>query len=136
MSRSPQLSCAATIALCALAAASVARGQPEASGPQLPRRFTFDGAFAGAPGLGFEFTRGTYDDLFAGAFPGKLYTPRAGTICHGLIVLLCEVMTDVSPPHGDWRSSAIAFATSQDQGRTWNLQFEDAPVDFGVRRGE
>lgn len=218
------------LVLSAFVAAPAARAQHDASGPYLPRRFNFDGAFAGSPGLVFDFTRpvatrspdgqpvspdaprysptatiasaplletvrvnggqqrlmgsgldhdgttplmvladlshqhfdvftvagdalrlaeqggagrirtaiarGAYNDLLAGAVPGKLYAPRAGTVCHGLIVVLCEVMTDVSPPSGNWRSSAVAFVISQDQGRTWQLQFEDAPVNPGVRRVE
>lgn len=83
-----------------------------------------------------ELAGAAFNDVLRGAVPGKLYSPRAATICHGLIVLFCEVLEDADPPAGLWRSRAVAFVLSQDQGRTWQLHHEDSAVDVGVRRGQ
>ncbi|MCK4872986.1 MAG: hypothetical protein KAS72_09695 [Phycisphaerales bacterium] len=74
-------------------------------------------------------------DLMQGSIPEKSYEPMAGAICHGLITILCTVWQDTDPPYEDWQIVAMAFVTSQDQGQTWQLTFEDSPVDIGWPRG-
>lgn len=72
-------------------------------------------------------------DIMQGAYPGKAYTPRAGTVCHGLIVLVCEVMVDIGQP--EWESQAVAIVYSRDAGLSWHLQWEDTPIQTGLARG-
>lgn len=71
-------------------------------------------------------------DIMQGTVPFKLYRPTAGAVCHGLIVLACNVYKLTGP--GVWESSAIAFAVSQDRGQTWALHFEDADAQVGASR--
>lgn len=71
-------------------------------------------------------------DIMQGAVPFKLYRPTSGAVCHGLIVLACNVYTLTGP--NTWESSAIAYATSQDRGQTWSLHFEDASAQVGAAR--
>jgi hypothetical protein len=75
------------------------------------------------------------DDLLQGAVANKTYAPVSAAVCHGLIVVLCTVWEDAAPPTGDWQQVAMAFVTSQDAGLTWELFFEDSPVDEGWQRG-
>jgi hypothetical protein len=78
-------------------------------------------------------SEGPNPDLLAGRVGGKAYVPRSGVVAHGLIVVLCTVWVDLE---GQWSPVAAAFVTSQDRGRTWQLLFEDAPVEPGRGRGE
>ncbi len=74
-------------------------------------------------------------DLLHGSIPNRAYQPRSAAIAHGLIVVLCVVWEDSAPPTQDWRPVSTAFVTSQDQGRTWHLSFEDVPTQPGHPRG-
>ncbi len=75
------------------------------------------------------------DDLLQGAYPNKAYTPVSAAVCHGLIVVLCVVHEGQSPPDGPWAEIAMAFVISQDAGLTWELLFEDSPVEVDWPRG-
>lgn len=71
-------------------------------------------------------------DILQGQVAGKTYNPEAGVVCHGLIVLLCAVTSETSP--GVWQPIATAVVISIDQGLTWSLHSEDAPVQPGAAR--
>lgn len=73
-------------------------------------------------------------DLLGGAIPERRYDPKAGAVCHGLIVLVCSVSVYEPFTIGAWPTLAIALVASQDRGQTWQLIFEDTPVQEGSQR--
>ncbi len=98
-----------------------------------------DGALlaAEATGVGrirtpLSFGGGT--DIMGGAITNRRYDPRAGVVCHGLIVLLCAVSRQPVPPLSAWNIGATAIVVSQDRGQTWQMVFEDSIVQENRER--
>jgi len=89
-------------------------------------------------GVGIERTHmsGPPPDILQGSVPGKFYEPWSGTVCHGLIVLLCTVHQQISFDPPEWQKVSTALVISQDRGATWTLLFEDLPFDPGHGRGQ
>lgn len=73
-------------------------------------------------------------DIMQGVIPNRRYEPAAGTVCHGLIVLLCIVSSQPVPPLSAWNIGGIGLVVSQDRGLTWEVVFEDAFVQQNRRR--
>jgi hypothetical protein len=71
-------------------------------------------------------------DLMFGAVEGKRYAPVTASVCHGAVVLFCRVQTPNN--YGQWRDSAVGFFASVDEGQTWDLIFEDTPIQVGLTR--
>ncbi len=73
-------------------------------------------------------------DIMGGTVPNRRFDPRAGVVCHGLIVLACSVSYQPVPPLSAWVVRSIALVVSQDRGRSWQLLFEDASVQENRER--
>ena len=73
-------------------------------------------------------------DILNGAVANRRYDPRAGIVCHGMIVLACSVSYQPVPPLSAWLVRSTAIVVSQDRGRTWGLLFEDAMVQENRER--
>ena len=73
-------------------------------------------------------------DIMRGAIANRRYDPRAGVVCHGLIVLLCSVSRQPVPPLSSWNICASAIVISQDRGQTWQMVFEDTIVQENRER--
>lgn len=67
-------------------------------------------------------------DIMQGTVTNRRYDPRAGAVCHGLIVLFCAVSRQPVPPFSAWNTGATAIVVSQDRGTTWTVAFEDTIV--------
>lgn len=67
-------------------------------------------------------------DIMGGSVPNHRYDPRAGVVCHGLIVLACAVSYQPFPPVSAWIVKSTALVVSVDRGRTWQLLFEDVSM--------
>lgn len=73
-------------------------------------------------------------DIMGGAVPNHRYDPRAGVVCHGLIVLSCAVSYQPFPPISAWIVKSTALVVSQDRGRTWQLLHQDVSVQENRER--
>lgn len=60
-------------------------------------------------------------DLMQGTVSGKRYLPRAGVVCHGAVIICCELYVDAT----GYKSSGIALVVSQDRGATWSVAVEE-----------
>lgn len=74
-------------------------------------------------------------DIMGGTVTNRRYNPRAGSVCHGLIVLHCAVSRQPVPPISAWNVGASAIVVSQDRGQTWTVAFEDSIVQENRDRG-
>ena len=79
---------------------------------------------------------GDRQDILQGAIPNRAYSPRSGVICHGMIILQCEVSRFRIPPNlsGVWEPLSVAYVVSTDDGATWTLVHEDFPSNINVKR--
>lgn len=73
-------------------------------------------------------------DIMGGAVPNHRYDPRAGVVCHGLIVLSCAVSYQPFPPISAWIVKSTALVVSQDRGGTWQLVHQDVSVQENRER--
>ncbi|MEA5486613.1 hypothetical protein VB775_07270 [Pseudanabaena sp. CCNP1317] len=72
---------------------------------------------------------GSVIDLMRGAVEGRAFSPKAGTICHGLLVLMCEVSHETEVDGATvWLPGSVALVISADRGETWQVVYEE-PVD-------
>lgn len=91
---------------------------------------------AEATGVGrVRTTLGAGGDIMGGTVTNRRYNPRAGVVCHGLIVLHCAVSRQPVPPNSAWNVGASAIIVSQDRGQTWTVAFADAIVQENRDRG-
>lgn len=74
-------------------------------------------------------------DVMCGTVTNRRYNPRAGVVCHGLIVLHCAVSRQPVPPVSAWNVCASAIIVSQDRGQTWSVAFEDTIIQENRERG-
>lgn len=91
---------------------------------------------AEATGIGRMRTiLGAGSDVMKATVANRRYYPRAGAVCHGLIVLHCAVSRQPVPPISSWNYCASALVVSQDRGQTWTVLFEDSIVQENRERG-
>jgi hypothetical protein len=77
---------------------------------------------------------GDRPDLMGGTIPGRAYQPYAGAVCHGLIVLACQVW-QTEEKDREWEIGGTALACSQNQGRDWHLLYSEEDYHVGRQRG-
>ena len=74
-------------------------------------------------------------DIMQGQFPEYAYDPHSGAICHGLIVLMCQIWENFNPDQNQWFVTGTGIVVSQDEGQTWQVLYSETRYRTVTERG-